>query len=299
MRLAVVACFLNEERYLPTFLTSLSAQSRPPDRLLLVDDGSNDGSVALANQFAAEHPYARVLCRPRRPPERDRLAAAPELAAFSWAVEQLDLDWNVVAKLDADLKLSADCFEELERRLIADAGLGLVGAYQSIVAPDGKIVREDGGPPDHVRGSTKFYRRECFEQVYPLPLRIGWDTSDETIARMHGWRTASFAMPLGDPLHMRPTATYDGALRGSRRAGVASYAYGAELGWVLVGTARRLPSTPRVLGGLNYLLGWITAALRRDPRVEAPQRAFMRAEHRRRVRSALAQRAGRTRRTSP
>ena len=44
MVLAVVVSFLNESKYLPTLLDSIQAQSRPPDELVLVDDGSTDGS---------------------------------------------------------------------------------------------------------------------------------------------------------------------------------------------------------------------------------------------------------------
>jgi len=289
MQLAVVACFLNEEAYLPTFLESLDAQLREPDRLLLVDDGSSDGSLRLATEFAQAHPYARALSRPRRPRQRDRLASAAELEAFCWAVAQVDLDWDVVAKLDADLRLSPDTFSELELRLEQDPQLGIVGAIQSIITPDGREVRERC-PSGHVRGSTKFYRRACFEQVYPLAFRLGWDTTDEVRARMHGWRTQSFSMPAGDPIHLRPTATADGVIRGQRRKGAAAYAYGAGPWWVLLGAARRMRERPPIMGGLSFLLGWLSAALRADPRADAHQRAFLAGEHRARLRQAVSQR---------
>ena len=207
MRLVVIICFLNEDRYLPTFLESLAGQQRQPERLVLVDDGSTDASLTLAREFAATRPHVRVLSRERRPAERDRLAAAAELKAFCWAVQQLDIPWDVVAKLDADLFLSPDTFSELEQRLEADPGLGIAGALQSIVV-EGRPVRESC-PKHHVRGSTKFYRRECFEQIFPLPCLLGWDTSDEIQARMRGWRTESFPVPQGDPIHLRQTATQD------------------------------------------------------------------------------------------
>src|SRR5665213_3903710 len=60
MRLAVIACFLNEEKYLPDFLESLAAQEREPERMLLVDDGSSDASLAIAREYAGDHPSVRV-----------------------------------------------------------------------------------------------------------------------------------------------------------------------------------------------------------------------------------------------
>src|SRR2546430_15578985 len=71
VRLAVVVSFLNEARYLPTLLASMARQTRPPDVLLLVDDGSEDESAQIAEAFAAEHGFARVIRRPPRPRERD------------------------------------------------------------------------------------------------------------------------------------------------------------------------------------------------------------------------------------
>jgi biofilm PGA synthesis N-glycosyltransferase PgaC len=286
MRLAVVTSFLNEQPYLDTFLQSISSQERVPDRFLLVDDGSSDRSGEIAANWVARHDYARLLSRPRRPPERDRLARAAELSAFCWGVEQLDLPWDVVAKLDADLQLTPDCFAEMERMLEADPKLGVVGPYLSVAGDDGKPVREPC-PPDHVRGPTKFYRRECFTDVFPVPVRLGWDTSDEVVARMHGWRTASRALPGGDPIHLRPTSAHDGYGRGQRRAGTAAWAYGAGAGWALLSAVRRSARSGRPLAGPNYLLGWSIAAMRRDPRADRAQRAFVRAEHRRRVRAGM------------
>src|SRR3954467_15299943 len=77
MHMAIVIPFLDEERYLGRTLGTLAAQRRPPDAVLLVDDGSSDGSPALAAAFAAAHPWARVLRRPRRARGADRLGRGP------------------------------------------------------------------------------------------------------------------------------------------------------------------------------------------------------------------------------
>src|SRR3954466_12284722 len=94
VRLVVVASFLNEERYLPTFLDSLAGQTRAPELLLLVNDGSTDRSGELSAAFAAEHAWATAIDRPPRPPERDRLATAAELKSFHWGVEQVDIPYD-------------------------------------------------------------------------------------------------------------------------------------------------------------------------------------------------------------
>lgn len=244
MRLAVIVCFLDEEAYIGELLDSLAIQERPPDELLLVDDGSRDRSASLARRFAEGRPFVRVLERPRRQRERDRLARAAEHVAFSWAVGELDDRWDVVAKLDADLRLPADAFAALERTLQEDPHLGIVGAHLSVARPDGALRRERC-PVGHVRGATKFYRRACWEQIVPVPSILGWDTIDEVSARRRGWRTQTVALPSGDVVHLRPTSTQDGPVRGLSRLGAAAYGYGAHPLWALVAAASRVRRTPR------------------------------------------------------
>lgn len=275
MRLTVVVPFLNEERCLGELLRSISTQDRLPDRVMLVDDGSSDGSVAQAEEFAARHPFALALRRPRQERTRDRLAQASELRAFQWAVEELGDDWDIVAKLDADLRLPPCTFRELLDRLDEDPRLGIAGSFLAEEQPEGHLARlQNNGR--HVHGATKFYRRACWEQIAPLPPILGWDTIDEIRAQMRGWRTASFALPGGDPVHLRPRGSYDGQLRGFRRWGECAYAFGSPASFVLLQAGRYMRQPPRILGGAHYALGWIAAAVRRQPRAEAELLAHIR-----------------------
>jgi biofilm PGA synthesis N-glycosyltransferase PgaC len=277
VRIALVVPFLNEEAHLGVLLDSIERQSRPPERLLLVDDGSSDGSAEIVSRFASRHSFASSLARPPRPPARDRLATASEFEAFQWAAEQLDGEFDVVAKLDADIDLTPETLATVDREMTADEQLGIAGVYLSVAGPLGELIRERC-PPYHVRGATKFYRRACLEEIAPIEAILGWDTIDELKARMHGWRTASFGVPGGDPVHLRPTGADGGSLRAFQRWGVCAYAAGAHPLWMLLGTARRVTDRPRVLGAAAYLGGWVLAVLRRQPRAEPAVRAQARRE---------------------
>lgn len=286
MSLLVVVPFLNEERYLPALLDSIDAQTRPPDELLLVDDGSGDRSPEIAARFAEQHPYARVLRRPPRPAEADRLASAAEWLAFEWALEQRHENHDIIAKLDADLRLTPGVFSELEAHFEADPRLGLAGAFLIVREPDGTTSRPHC-PPYHVAGATKFYRRECYQEIAPVPALLGWDTIDEVRARVRGWRTASFTIETGDPEHLRRTGSHDGVLRGFRRAGLAAYVYGAHPVHVLMAAAARARVRPVGLCSVNYLMGWTLAAAQRLPRAETEVRELVRAENRERMSDLL------------
>src|SRR3954451_7815089 len=202
LRIAVIVPFLNEADHLPVLLDSLAAQERRPDRLLLVDDGSEDGSASIAAGFVAAHPYARLLRRPPRGSQADRMARANEWRAFTWALERLDEPWDVVAKLDADLQLAPDLLAEIERRVAADDRLGVAGAYVAHRLADGRLIRQRC-PRGHVEGQNRFYRRACLDAISPVPPILGWDTIDEARARLRGWRTSSFAPASGDLVHLR------------------------------------------------------------------------------------------------
>jgi hypothetical protein len=280
--LAVCVPFLNEREHLPDFLASLAGQTRVPDRLLLVDDGSTDGSDEPAAEFAAAHSWAQLVRRPPRSPERDRLATAKELEAFQWAVTQLDVEWDVVGKLDGDLRLTPRTLETIVAQLERDEGLGLAGSF---LQEHGSRIRIGQG---HVHGATKFFRRACWEDVQPVPPILGWDLIDESTARLRGWRTQSFAMPDGDPEHLRPRGTHDGLLRGYRRWGVCSYALGESPLHVALYTLRQMATErPRVAGGTAYAAGYAGAALRRVPRAEADVRASVRRAQKQRLKARI------------
>lgn len=286
MRIAVVVVFLDEERHLGTLLESMAAQTRPPDRLLLVDDGSTDRSPTMAEEFAATMPNACMLTRPPRPPARDRLTSASVWVSFAWAVEQLEGSYDVVAKMDADLRLPPTLLADIEARFTADPQLGLTGPYLSEPQPDGTL-RRLRGRPEHVNGATKFYRAACFRDVYPLPPLLNLDMVDELKARAAGWRTASFESSGGDVLHLRPMGSRDGLLRGFRRWGTGEYVSGSHPLLVLYVGLQRLGDRPVVIGALNYFLGWTLAALRRAPRFPPDLRALRRREQLLRARERL------------
>jgi hypothetical protein len=291
--IVLIAPFLNEGAHLPAFLDSVAGQTRRPDRLILVDDGSSDDSYDRAAAFADTHEFATALRRPPRQHMRDRLAEASEYTAFQWALGQMGDTWDVVAKVDADLELTPRTVETIERELDADPKLGLAGSYLREEAAGGEL-RRLRSRPEHVHGATKFYRRACWEAIAPMEAILGWDMIDEVKAGMAGWRTQSFAMPDGDPVHMRKRGGHDGLIRGHVRWGAGAWAMGEHPLHVVLLGLRETTHRPWVLGGLSYIAGWAWAGLRRRPRADAGVRAEVRRGQLARIRRRLGRRQGRT-----
>jgi glycosyltransferase involved in cell wall biosynthesis len=276
MRILLVVCFLNEEEHLPRMLRSMARQTRPPERLLLVDDGSTDGSHAVAETFAAGRPGVDVLRRPPRPVQRDRLAAAGELVAFQWAIERSGADWDVVGKIDADLEVPPDWLATLEAAFAADPSLGLAGSHLSTPQRRGTLRREPCASY-HTHGATKLYRRACWQAISPLEPVLGWDMIDDVRARLAGWRVATVEGVRADVLQLRAVGAHDGRLRANARWGACAWGYGAHPLAVLLGGARRaLLGRPPIAAGVAFVCGWLLAALRRAPRADQPVRRELR-----------------------
>jgi hypothetical protein len=113
---------------------------------------------------------------------------------------------------------------------------------------------------------------------------LGWDTIDVVRARLRGWRTESFEVPGGDPLHLRTMGGRDGVLRAYRRWGRCAWSFGEHPLHALAVAVQRAGDDPPGLGALNYLAGFAWAAIRRAPRAEAEVRAYVRRDQLRRLR---------------
>ncbi len=287
-RLLVVSPVHNEAVHLERVAAAMAAQTRPPDEWVVVDDGSDDGTAELLASLAGQIPFLRVVSTPPRPSTNgaDPLARAAAPRAFNVGLAAGRDDFTHVAKLDGDVELPAEYYEVLLARFAADERLGI--ACGDLIEPDGEAWVRLAIPPHHVHGALKLYSRECLEAIGGVQERLGWDTIDETYARMRRFRTRSF--PDLVARHHRPVATASGALRGRARHGRCAWIAHFGFLWVaLRGVKVGLRMHPRGVSGLAFVGGYLEAAVRREPRVEDPEfRRFVKAELRGRMRGAVA-----------
>jgi poly-beta-1,6-N-acetyl-D-glucosamine synthase len=257
----------DEAAHLERTIRSVASQTRRPDLWLIVDDGSTDATPQILARAAAELPFVRVLQAPQlAEADPDRLAVAAEARAFNWALGNVAVDdYTHVGKLDADVELPSAYFERLLDRFATQPGLGVAGG--------GLLEQGRGGgwrltkvPAHHVRGALKLYSRECFAAIGGIEERLGWDTIDETYARMSGFATHSFAEIAAR--HHRPVATRGGTLRGRARHGQCAYILRYGAWWVTLRSLKVACSRPFGLSGLAFLYGYARAAWRHEERVE-------------------------------
>lgn len=66
LTISIAMCTYNGERFLQEQLDSFLAQTRLPDELVVCDDGSQDGTVAILEAFAAQAPFpVRLFINPQ------------------------------------------------------------------------------------------------------------------------------------------------------------------------------------------------------------------------------------------
>lgn len=268
-RLLVISPIRNEAAHLERVASAMTAQTRRPDLWLLVDDGSEDGTRELAGRLADEIDFVESTPAPPHPPLRDpsdRLASAAAPRTFNAGLEAAG--WRAfthVAKLDGDMELPPEYFERILAEFAADARLGMAGGLRrELVRGSWRLERVP--VEHHVNGALKCYSRECLEAIGGIEERLAWDTIDETVARMRGFRTRTFEDLVA--IHHRPWASADGTLRGRVRYGAAAYIARYPAYWVALRSLKVAASKPELVSGLAFLYGYAQAALRRTPRVE-------------------------------
>lgn len=283
-RLLLITPAHNEAAHLERTIEAVAAQTHPPDLWLIVDDCSTDETAHVAQRFARELPFVEVLQAPAHSDDAgaDRLTLAAEARAFNLALTSVELDdFTHVGKLDADIELPPDYFLELLERFDERPQLGISGGVL-LEQGRGGSWQKTSIPDYHVRGALKLYSRECFTAIGGIEERLGWDTIDETYARMHGYETHSFAGIRAK--HHRPVGTANGTLRGRARHGQCAYILRYGFPWVLARSFKVALQRPFGISGAAFLFGYLRAALRSEPKVEDEGfKRFVRRELRGRV----------------
>lgn len=289
-RVLIVSPVRNEAAHIERVVRAVAAQSLPPARWVVRDDGSTDDTLAILRRLEAEVPFLEVIeAGPKDAGQvRDRLALAAELVAFNAALEHVgDLSpYTHLMKLDGDIELPAGYFEALMERFAAEPSLGLAGCVLDEPQADGGMKRI-GIAPTHVHGAVKCYTAACWAAIGGLEPRLGWDTIDETYARMRGFTTRNVPELVG--IHHRPLGSADGTLRGHARHGECAYIAHYQLWWVVLRSLKVATRRPRGLSGLWFLYGYLRSAARRVQRVPDPEyRRFTHGELRGRLVGAVA-----------
>ncbi len=268
----------DEEKHIKSTLECVLRQTVRPTEWVIVDDGSTDKTGEIADRYAAQHAWIRVVHRENR---GFRKSGGGVMEAFYDGFSTLECkDWKFIVKLDGDLSFAPDYFDKCFEYFRREPKLGIGGGeIHHDIAGQMKV---EENPRFHVRGATKIYRRECWEAIGGLWPAPGWDTIDEVKANMKGWKTYAFTdLSL---LHHRFTGSEEGLFRDRIKHGVACYVSGYHPLFVAASCVRRLTKKPRVIGSIGMMYGYLKSYFTRPPRLdERPYFAYIRSQQLRRL----------------
>ena len=279
-RYIIISPVRNEGAHLPGTIESVASQTIRPVQWILVDDGSTDETPRILKEASAKYPWITVVTR------ADRGARKPGggvIEAFYEGYAKIAHgNWDFIVKLDGDVSFAPDYFERCFAEFSADSKLGIGGGTVCNLK-DGRHVPESTlDPVFHVRGATKIYRRQCWDQLGELIRAPGWDTLDELKANMLNWTTRTFSGI--EILHHRPAGSKDGAWTNWVKNGMANYIVGYHPVFMVLKALSRMPRRPIALGGFGLLVGFFSGYVKRVPQIEDKELiGFLRQEQIKRI----------------
>lgn len=169
--ISVIVTAYNIEKYLPGCMESLLAQTYRPLEIILVDDGSDDGTPSLCDKYARENEQVQVIHKENAGPSSARNAGL--LAAKG----------DYIGYVDGDDQIEADMYENMLGACLDTGAQIAICAYREVgegaeeCHPSGRILeltREQtlelyisGDPQYHIYHSvwSKLFERELIEDL--------------------------------------------------------------------------------------------------------------------------------------
>ncbi len=274
MKYVLITPARNEARLIQKTLDSICVQTVLPERWVIVDDGSTDGTAAIVAACASRCPWIELL---QRPPRAER-SFAGKAHAFNAGFRRLQsLDFDVIGNVDADTSFEPDYFEYLLGKFRENPRLGVAGS--AIREPHFVSLKNSFYHELDVHGTCQLFRRACFEQIGGyVPNRLGGvDWIAVRTARLKGWETRSFTEKVYD--HHRQMGTGEKSiLKGRFNHGREDYFLGNHPLWQIFRVAYQMIQWPYVVGGFALLSGYLYAFA---SRMERPVSSELMRFHRR------------------
>lgn len=179
MKVSVVVPARNEEDSIRSLIEGLLKQTRPPDEIVICDNGSTDGTASIVESYAAGGAPVRLLRERAGLPGRGRNVAASH-ASHDW-----------LAFIDAGIRPAPDWLAELAACAESTPGVEVVyGDWEPVtdsffkecaaiayVPPPVEIEGEDGALMRPRSIASSLMRREVWRSVggFPEHLRSAED----------------------------------------------------------------------------------------------------------------------------
>src|SRR5271154_2344529 len=276
----------NEAAFIELTLKSVVAQTVPPKKWVIVNDGSTDNTEDLVRKYAADYPWIDLIQMPER---RERSFAGKAVAVSTGVARVGDLRYDVIGNLDADVSFEPDYFAFLMERFAENPKLGVAGtAFQE----ENVSYNYEFVGIEHVSGMCQMFLRECFAAIggYPAIKSGGIDLIAVLSARAQGWQTRTF-LEKSFVHHRSQSSALHTGLRAKLHAGRKDYLVGNHPMWEIFRGVYQMKHKPYFIGGLLLLTAYFWSAIRGVERsIPKELMALRRSEQMQRLRSMVIRR---------
>ncbi|MFO7924695.1 MAG: glycosyltransferase family A protein [Bacteroidales bacterium] len=275
-RYIIISPVRNEEEYVEKTLRSVVNQTVLPSEWIIVNDGSDDGTVKIIEPYLKKYDWIKLVTVPNR---GYYLPGTGVVNVFYKGYENIsDKNWDFLVKLDCDLSFSETYFHDLLEEFNKDPKLGIAsGCIYNVI--NGKLMREKS-QKDHPFGASKMYRRECFKSIGGIKPVPGWDLADLLSAQMNGWNTRCF-FDMEVAHYKIGGVRRTGLTKGKFLQGRFQYRFGYTFFYTLLKSLYHLTSRPFIISGVGLITGYIYAAFNKEERYfDREMIKYMRKRHR-------------------
>jgi glycosyltransferase involved in cell wall biosynthesis len=266
MKYYIVIPAHNEEAFISLTLQSLVSQTVLPTKVVVVNDNSTDKTAEIVLGFAKENSFISLV---NKTSEAIHMPGSKVIQAFQKGFETLDADYDIIVKLDGDLILPANYFENVINHFKSDDTIGMAGGF-AYLEKNGDWILENLTDKDHIRGAFKAYRKKCFSDIGGLKPAMGWDTVDELLSKFYGWKVVTDTSLIVK--HLKPTgANYNKTAR--YKQGESFYTLGYGVFITTIASVKLAFMKRKPLLFLDYLKGFWKAKSSKTPLLVTSEQA--------------------------
>jgi len=257
-KFAIVTPVKDEINYFPKTVKSILKQEIKPQKWIIIDDGSTDGTTEVIKKAELENDWIEGIYRE---PNKNRKPGGEFVLGIG--LEKLNIDdYDFIVRMDGDLDFEKNYFKTLFQKFDENPKLGIASGV-CFITRNGDLV-EEKHPRFHTRGPLKTYRTQCYKDINGLLDCLGWDSIDELKANMLHWNTESF--PELKIHHLKRTQSSAGAFRGGFNAGIAGYNAGSHFLYIIIRSGYILLFKRYKFYSIGLLWGYLSSMLKRKPR---------------------------------
>jgi glycosyltransferase involved in cell wall biosynthesis len=240
----------NEFKYFKHTIDSVINQETLPQKWIIVDDESTDGTSELIASYALDYSFI----------EHHRLVNYQKYLTttggrsgtlMNYARKHIAENVDYIVKIDADISFSNTFFGDIFSEFLTRPNLGIASGH---LVQDGipELIKDYNSN----RGAVRVYNPKCFVQIGFYYQSRGEDQMDTYTAQYLGWETRTFDFYFH---HLKPEGARSTGLLNSYETGFYKGSIPYYWLYFLATILKSFFKSPIFIGSLIQLIGYLNS----------------------------------------